>query len=326
MPVSIVIPFYGKIRQINKLLFSILKQSYLPSEIIIINVNDYNLILNNKLTNIFLFYNINIKIINKKNAFPGSARNSGILEASNDLIGFLDLNTIPPKKWLEYGINLLKNSNNAGVWGYTYYDAVSHKEQLIRASTFGTKPIKTLPGTIVNKNFFQITGLFINTVRAGEDTDWILRLELHKILMFNNIYPTKYIGLLGFSYKMLFKKWYRNYFSASYLPYLSEQKSFYVFIFSFFLIFIAFCWNWIMAGWRVESSYYIPNVTKIVLLIFSFLIIFFRSFILPVRKGITINYLLPFNFIFILFISTILDIIKLFAFIKYIYLSRIKKS
>ena len=326
MLVSIVIPFKGKVRQINKLLISILKQSYLPSEIIIININNYNLILNVKLNNLFSLNNINIKIINKENAFPGSARNSGILEASNDFIGFLDLNTIPHIKWLEYGINLLKNTNNAGVWGYTYYDANSHKEQLIRSSTFGIKPIKTLPGTIINKNFIQITGLFINTVRAGEDTDWILRLELHKILMFKNIYPSKYIGLLGFSYKMLFKKWYRNYFSASYLPYLSEQKSLYLFIFSFFLIFIAFCWNWIIAGWRLESFFYIPNVTKIVLLIFSCFIIVFRSFILPIRKGIKINFLLPFNFIFIFFISIILDLIKLYAFIKYIYLSRLNNS
>ena len=59
----------------------------------------------------------------------------------------------------------------------------NNKQNIIRAATYGSLPLRTLPGSIVHKEIFNTCGLLVGSVRAGEDGDWMRRVNLHKLKM-----------------------------------------------------------------------------------------------------------------------------------------------
>ena len=64
-----------------------------------------------------------------------------------------------------------------------------------------------------------------------------------------------------------------------------------------------------------ENDFFIPNVTKISILIIFLAYIFLRGVVLPIRKGTTLKFIFPLNFILISFMSFILDLAKTLAFV-----------
>ena len=211
--VSLIIPCQNAEKKLVKLLERIHSWEAIPNEIIIVDSSLVKLSISEDFILFAKKFNIHLSIINKKNLYPGHARNIGIINAKNSLMAFLDTSTIPSNTWLSSGLKKIYEGNYDGVWGKTYYQAQTYISKIIRASTYGTKPIKTFPGSVIKKSVFNKCGLFIETARAGEDGDWMARAELHRI---NISYPNpkeflNYDELNHTNIRDVLKKWFRNY-------------------------------------------------------------------------------------------------------------------
>ncbi len=313
--ISLIIPIKNNSNQLNKLLNSIEQWTLFPKQIILVDSSDLKFEVSQQFEIFCCNNNISINSIHEKNLFPGNARNLGIKNSNFEFIAFLDTNTMPNKNWLKNNFTNLIKSGSEGILGSTIYNAINKKEKLIRAATYGIKPLNTLPGSIFSIDVIKKCGLFIDSVRAGEDQDWMVRLNLHKVKIINSKEILVYDGLLGFSYFDILKKWFRNYYSASKLPYLRSHKDWYFYGMSFILIIVAFNWNAIMANWYSSSIFYIPHITKISLVALTFLYISLRGVYYPLLKGLKLNFIFPLNFLKLVTLSFALDAAKLAAFI-----------
>lgn len=318
---TIVIPYLDEHESLISILESLPFWSMLPNQIFIIQTGNEDLMIKSDLLESISKLDISLEIIKCLNAFPGKARNKGLEKNNNEIIAFLDAQTKPNSTWLEQGIYLLQNSESQIIWGSTLFNAYSFLQKAVRASTYGAKPLQTLPGTIIDSSITAKVGYFIESVRAGEDADWMIRAESHNIACTNNPNNLNYSGLRDVKLIFLIKKWYRNYLASGSLPYIRAHKDIYFYFISFFLIVLAFNWNWLsydsnIDGWNLSTNVYIPNITKIITALIGLGYFVFRVVYLPIKKGIKVIYLLnPFNLISVIWISVILDITKLSAFI-----------
>lgn len=312
--VSLVIPSQNAEMELQQLLRSIPNWEAIPNEIVIVDSSENKLLIPEDFKLFTKKLNIRLLIIYEKDLYPGHARNVGISNSKNTLLAFLDTSTFPSNKWLSSGLNLINIKNNEGVWGNTLYQADTFTSKIFRACTFGEKPIRTFPGSIFNKNIFDRCGLFIETTRAGEDGDWMSRAELHEIKISSPEEVLSYDKLNFMSIKKLIKKWFRNNMFGAKLPFYRAHRDFYYYAISFVAVVIAFNWNWILASWDEESIFYIPNITKISILIILIIYIFMRGIFLPRKKGVNLSFVFPINFIFIFLLSVLLDLTKALAF------------
>ena len=313
--VSLIIPSQNAEKKLFTLLSSIPNWDAIPNEIIIVDSSNNRLITPNSF-NIFVEKNkINLLIIHGKDIYPGHARNIGINHSNNNLLAFLDTSTIPRKTWLSSGLDIFSTQESEGVWGKTYYEADKFLAKILKASTYGEKAIKTFPGSILKKNVFNKCGLFIETTRAGEDGDWISRVTLHRLNISTPYEFLTYGELKELNVLKIIKKWFRNYLHSSRLPYSRAHRSFYYYGISFFAVMVAFNWNAVLASWDTKNALYVPNITKISALILFISYTFVRGIFIPSKKGVSLKFILPVNFIFISFFSGVLDFTKVLAFI-----------
>lgn len=321
--ISLVVPALSSDFLIEDYLINILFWEKKPSEIIIINTSK-KILISKEVKNKLKKVKIDLHIIQKKNLFPGSARNTGIKKAKYDYILFLDLNTQPyARDWLKVNFDYLVKKKLDGIYGKTIYLANDHKEKIIRASTYGKAPLKTIPGSIFKKNLILKVGKFDTGSRAGEDTDWLKRLSKFNFKIRNCIKPIFYKGLFNSSYYLIIIKWFRNYYYSSKLPHMSVQKNIYLYAMYFMLFIFVFNWNYstlcftenfCLKNYNNKDGIFIPHITKIFLLSSLSLYTIFRGIYLPFKKKIDLNFLFPINFLLITFFSLILDFVKLITF------------
>lgn len=312
--VSLIIPSQNAEKNLFQLLRHLVNWEIIPSEIIIIDSSRIKLNIPNEFKLFTEKKNIRLLVVHERSLYPGHARNIGINKATNSILAFLDTSTHPTKKWLSSALHILQAKGVQGVWGNTYYKADTYIASLIRASTYGSKPLQTLPGSVVEKNIFNRCGLFIESTRAGEDGDWMSRTSLHKIKLSNPEEVLNYGELDRITIGGLLKKWFRNYSFSGKLPHRRTQKDLYYYLLSFVTVLIAYNWNKVIAAWDTESVYFIPNVTKISLLVIIFIYVAIRGILLPKKKGIDCKFIFPMNFIFIAAISFLIDATKALAF------------
>ena len=312
--ISLIIPSHNDMSNLMQLLTSIPEWEIIPSEIIIVDSSDSQPLIPKD----FVFFtqklDIKILVLHEKNLYPGHARNIGINNATSHLVAFLDTSTYPTRKWLSTSLNQMNSLKSDGIWGNTYYNADTFTSKIFRACTYGSKPIRTLPGSIFKKNVFNRCGLFIETTRAGEDGDWMSRADLQNINMATIEEFSTYNKLNHESLSYLVKKWFRNYVYGAKLPYIRAHKDYYYYGMSLVAVLLAFNWNRVVAAWDEESIFYIPSITKISLLLVIIIYIFIRGIFFPRKKGINFSFIFPINFIFIAFLSGFLDLTKALAF------------
>jgi hypothetical protein len=314
--ISVVIPSNHGHHELLKIVQAVCAQTVQPCEVVIVDSsNEY---VGSPQVVAALCENCGIKFVYERSEtvlLPGHARNIGLDLASGQIIAFIDVQTIPRTYWLESCLNFLTSNGVYGVWGASCFKAETSFEKLVRDGFYGVYPRKTLPGSIFSRNVFDKTGQFIEWVRAGEDTEWMLRLELLKL---NVADPPSalidYTGLIGSDTKMLVSKWYRNYRASCHLPHFFPQRLFLWLILYPLLTLIAFNWNFLIADWRMDSQLYIGHITKIVALLPILAYIFIRGFWLPMRRGVGVWRLLPFRFISILLVCFVADFVKILVF------------
>ena len=312
--ISLIIPSQNAETKLLHLLSNILDWEVIPNEIIIVDSSQRKFFIPEDQESSIRKLNISLVIIYGDNLYPGHARNIGIANATNSLLAFLDTSTHPTKKWLSNGLHLMNTNNSQGVWGNTYYEADIYKSKIIRACTYGNKPIKTFPGSILKRDIFKKCGLFIESTRAGEDGDWMSRLNLHNITLCNPDEFLNYGDLNNMSIKKLLKKWFRNYTFSGKLPHRRSQKDHYFYFISIVAVLIAYNWNTVIASWDTESIYFIPNITKISLFLIIIIYLFIRGIALPRKKGINYSFIFPINFLIISLVSACIDFTKALAF------------
>lgn len=314
---SIIIPTNNDLQELKKLLEVIFK--YIGDnndfEIIVIDSSHMN---NDIAIENFLSKSYREKLryfYSPKRLFPGAARNLGIKHATGKYISFLDTKTIPNPEWFEL-LNIAVSQNNVGFYGKTIYKPLSITHKIIIASTYGFHQLITLPGTIINKDHLNKIGFFIPGVRAGEDSDWILRSnELDAKLINQEIAYTSYSGIGEFNLFYVLKKWYRNYRSARQYSHIKDHKFIYILCSYIFLIYFAFNWNNVFAKWDESSIFYIANVTKIIVFLSVIIYLMYRSFILPKLKGASNRLIFLGGFLPISIVSIFIDLVKIAAFI-----------
>jgi hypothetical protein len=314
--VSVIIPSNHAHYDLFKIVESVCCQTVKPAEIIIVDscaahdsVSLVDISVLCEASGIALHY------AHLQLAFPGQARNIGLGLANAELIAFLDVQTIPHPNWLEMSVGVLSNDNVVGVFGSTTFTAETSFERLIRDAFFGVLPRKTLPGSVFKREVFDKAGHFIDWVRAGEDTEWMLRLELLKI---QTVYLPSglvdYGGLIGMNLKSVLSKWYRNYSASHDLPHLFSQKIFLWICLYPLIIFIAFNWNYLIANWRMDSPFYIGHITKMAAIIPPLAYVISRGIIIPLRRGVGFSGIFPIRFIAIASIGFMADSVKAFVF------------
>lgn len=316
--ISVIIPSNHGHVDLLRIVNSLCGQTCPPTEIIII---DSSVCVNICSKEILELCNSNgIKLIYKhfNQLFPGHARNIGLKIASANFIAFVDVQTIPRDDWLEVTLNMLSNKHILGVFGSTYFTAKTSLERVVRDAFYGVLPRKTLPGSIFRREVFIKAGQFIDWVRAGEDTEWMLRLDNLKIPV---VYPyvglVDYDGLIGMDLNKLLKKWHRNYSSSQDLPHLYPQKLFLWLVLYPLMIFIALNWNYLFANWHEDSPLYIAHVTKMAACIPIIGYVLVRGIVLPIRRGVAFKNIFPFRFILIASISLMADSVKAFVFTRF---------
>lgn len=313
--VTVVIPTNHSHQDLLKVVRAISNQIVKPTEIVIVDSSAERGTCPSEISalcavcSIILFYEYRVS------ALPGEARNIGISKVSTELIAFLDVQTIPRPHWLETALRTLDIEGVSGVWGSTCFSAESKFENLVRDGLFGRLPRKTLPGSVFRREVFETAGKFVDWVRAGEDTEWILRVEVLKIKV-GNITNTSldYIGLIGSDAQQLLKKWHRNYTMSRELPHFFPQKLLLWLFFYPTLTLIAFNWNYLIADWRMDSPLYLGHVTKIMATLPIFIYVITRGFVMPLKRGVGVWRLLPIRFVGITMVCSIADGVKLLVF------------
>lgn len=313
--ISVIIPSNHGHHELLKIVHALCQQKVKPAEIVIVDSSLECGACPAEITNSCALSGIQLIYVHLAHALPGRARNIGLELSRADLIAFIDVQTIPKTNWLETASNLLSSNRIVGVWGATYFKADTTFERLIRDGFYGVQSRRTLPGSVFNRNVFVKVGQLIDWARAGEDTEWMLRLELLKVPV---VLPTfiliDYVGLIGLDLKTLLEKWRRNYSASRSLPQFFPQRLILWLIFYPLLILIAFNWNYLIADWRIDSPLYLGHVTKIVAGMPVLAYVGIRGLILPLQRGVAIRRLLPFRFVAISVVCFMADVVKFLVF------------
>ncbi len=127
--VSVIIPYFRKIKFIDKSISSVLEQTYSNIEIIII-YDDANKFELDYLVNKYKTHNKIKILVNEKNLGAGLSRNKGIEFSSGKYICFLDADDYWKKEKVENQINFMKKKNID--ISHTSYTVINEKDKFIK--------------------------------------------------------------------------------------------------------------------------------------------------------------------------------------------------
>lgn len=184
---SVIIPTYNRAPLLERAIASVLKQTVLPREIIIIDdgSDDQTGHLVKCIEN---FSDVKLLYYKQKNSGPASARNRGIEMSSSAFLAFLDSDDHWHKRKIEIQSRELVKNNQC---------RISHTREkwFRRGEHLNQKKIHLPPGgnifnsclklccvgmstVMMNRSIFDDYGLFDETLRCCEDYDFWLRVSV----------------------------------------------------------------------------------------------------------------------------------------------------
>lgn len=189
--ISIVIPCYNSENTINRALISVINQTYVNFEIIIVDdgSNDNT---KNKVEMFFKNKKFDFKYIYQENKGPSAARNNGVKNSNGEFIAFLDSDDEWHKDKLKIQMDIVKEKD-LNFLGSTYqYDEFNYhinESLVIEKYSFNQLLVKTqfsTPGVIIKKDLFNKLNGFDELMKYAEDNDLWLRASL-----LNDLYKIK---------------------------------------------------------------------------------------------------------------------------------------
>lgn len=213
---SIIIPLYNKESVITDTLNSITNQTYSDFEIIVVNDGSTD----NSEQVVRQLNDNRIRIINKVNGGPSSARNCGMAEATGKYVYFLDGDDCMTAGSLKTMHNVIIENLNATVFCFNYYISQNGERHLassrkkhgyIRLAYFNwlLREFFPCPGTIVYKNG-TVNQNFKEQYYRWEDTEFFFNImRTHKLYYYN--FPVFEYNQDSLSASLPRKKWEQDY-------------------------------------------------------------------------------------------------------------------
>ncbi len=306
--ISVILPIHKKSSFIHKGIASLADQTYKNFQLIIVDSSIDGIDEIADLSNLHQ----EVKIVRAKGAFPGEARNKGIENSDFELISFIDLKTLPKSDWLEDALVHFKDKSLEVLLGKGRGIASNYNQRLIKALTYGNKSFRCLPGTIITRKALKKSGFFVKAIRAGEDIEWISRLNTLSLNI--KIFEKTHISYYGFpeTFAEAIKKWYLYSIENSKINILTSQKVMYSYVCLLGFLYFIYSWNFVFTfGQWDRSDAFIPNLNSIVWN--SLFLIYFlaRSLIIPFLKKEYLLFLFPINWLLVGAYGFLLDLIKI---------------
>jgi glycosyltransferase involved in cell wall biosynthesis len=184
--VSVIIPTYNRSNFITETIDSVLAQTYLDFEIIIVDDGSTDNTLE-----VLSLYGEKIKIIQQDNQGQGPARNAGIKSSKGEWIAFLDSDDLWKPNKLQMQYELIKNKHDL-VWVYSDADAFDvitgeilysfgDKQKLWEGDILEKILIQNFipsPTPLIKKSIFEHVGYFHN-YEVSQDWDMWMRISEH---------------------------------------------------------------------------------------------------------------------------------------------------
>jgi glycosyltransferase involved in cell wall biosynthesis len=206
---SIVIPVHNKEKYIKRTLKSVLGQSYVNFEVIL--VNDGSTDSSGEICDNFALTDSRIKVIHQTNGGVSNARNTGIEAASSDLIAFIDADDIWDPIFLEQMSGLIKHFPNVDIYSAKYatikdgninigkdffpgdenfilFDLIEECAEKVRF------PIHS-SSVIIRKHAIEKVGYFDERIVFFEDYDLFVRIALQSKVAYLNTKPLSFYNL-----------------------------------------------------------------------------------------------------------------------------------
>lgn len=204
MLISVVIPLYNKEANIADTLQSVMHQTFLDFEIIV--VDDGSTDGSHTVVETFIREqadkSVPIRLIRQPNGGVCSARNHGIREAKGEYIALLDADDQWDKDYLQEQMRMVSDFPEAAMWGINY--AETYNGKLIRRLRTGLpdgyrgyvdnyfriperqSDLFCSSSVVIRKQVFATTGMFDERLRYSEDIDmWFRIIATHRVAFYD---------------------------------------------------------------------------------------------------------------------------------------------
>lgn len=180
--VSVIVPVFNGAPFLGSAIASIVAQGYPAIEIIVVDDGSTD-----GIEAAVAACPVDVRFFRQINAGPAAARNRGLLDASGDLIAFLDVDDLWPEDTLGTLVEIMESMPEA--------DVVIGRAQMARITDAGKDQFYDEPGgpypyfigsALYRRRVFERIGPFDAALRFAEDTDWFQRLKeggggLHRV-------------------------------------------------------------------------------------------------------------------------------------------------
>ena len=195
--ISVVVPLYNKERAVVDTIHSVLNQTIVPYELIIVDDGSTDNSLNVIRKRISELENERIRVIHKENGGVSSARNRGIKEAKGEYIALLDGDDLWNPTFLEEQVKLIHNFPKAAMCGvntafvkngkcWKWQQGMGDGFRGYVENYFGTKhnDLFCSSSVVIRKEVFEKVGYFDERISASEDLDMWYRIILKYPVVF----------------------------------------------------------------------------------------------------------------------------------------------
>ena len=199
MFLSVIIPLYNKENSIVKTVISVLNQTFVNLELIVVDDGSSD----SSLKALQVVTDDRLRIITKSNGGVSSARNKGIKEATSEYIAFIDGDDIWSANHLQTLCDAITDVDNRDIGGYAtnFYKSgniLFDEKRFIKTQPilvedyfdFVSKPVTKFNSStiLIKKSKVLETGLYDEEISYGEDVEFWMRLfDQYKLVFIESI-------------------------------------------------------------------------------------------------------------------------------------------
>jgi len=171
--VSVIMPVYNGADFLAEALSDLQQQRYQPLEIIIVDDGSVD-----ETATIAAQFKEDIRYVYQSNQGPAAARNTGIKLATGELIAFLDVDDLWAKNRLSTQVDFLATRPEIDIVQGLIQDLelvrIPHDSPIFEVNSEAYYSVN-LGSALYRREVFDTVGLFDETLRYNEDTDWFIR-------------------------------------------------------------------------------------------------------------------------------------------------------